>query len=187
METFQAKLKYYNAQADKELSKYPQIIKLEQQLNVPKTYLAAGVVGLVCFLIFFNVWGQLLSNLIGWLYPAYASFKAIESEGKADDTQWLTYWTVFGFINIVEFFSDTILHWVPFYYFCKTIFFLWLFLPPFKGAQILYAKFLRPVLLSYQGDVDSTLNKLKSKVNDATKDVVSSAVEAAMSDEDKTK
>jgi receptor expression-enhancing protein 5/6 len=69
MEAFQAKLKYYNAQADKELSKYPQIIKLEQQVGVPKTYLAAGVVGFVSFLIFFDVWGQLLSNLIGWLYP----------------------------------------------------------------------------------------------------------------------
>lgn len=75
MDAVQAKLKYYNAQADKELSKYPQIIKLEQQVNVPKTYLAAGVVGFISFLIFFDVWGQLLSNLIGWLYPGMCSKK----------------------------------------------------------------------------------------------------------------
>ncbi|CAG8621516.1 19867_t:CDS:2 [Rhizophagus irregularis] len=154
MEGFQAKLKYYNAQADKELSKYPQIIKLEQQVGVPKTYLAAGVVGFVSFLIFFDVWGQLLSNLIGWLYPAYTSFKAIESTEKSDDTQWLTYW---------------------------------LFLPPFKGAQVLYAKFLRPFLIAYQGDVDSSLNKLKSKVNEATKEAMNSVVDSVSSDRsDKT-
>ncbi|RGB25603.1 TB2/DP1, HVA22 family-domain-containing protein [Rhizophagus diaphanus] len=186
MEAFQAKLKYYNAQADKELSKYPQIIKLEQQVGVPKTYLAAGVVGFVSFLIFFDVWGQLLSNLIGWLYPAYTSFKAIESTEKADDTQWLTYWTVFGFLNIIEFFSDTILYWIPFYYLFKTVFFLWLFLPPFKGAQVLYAKFLRPFLLAYQGDVDSSLNKLKSKVNEATKEAVNSVVDSVSDRSDKT-
>ncbi|GBC02469.1 hypothetical protein RclHR1_04640012 [Rhizophagus clarus] len=179
MDSVKDKLKYYNAQADKELSKYPQIIKLEQQVGVPKTYLAAGVVGFISFLIFFDVWGQLLSNLIGWLYPAYSSFKAIESTEKTDDTQWLTYWCVFGFLNIVEFFSDTILYWIPFYYLFKTVLFLWLFLPPFKGAQVLYAKFLRPVLLTYQGDVDLSLNKLKSKVNEATKEVVNSAIDAA--------
>jgi hypothetical protein len=82
MEPIQAKLKYYNAQADKELSKYPQIIKLEQYTNVPKTYMAAGVVGLVFLLIFFDVWGQLLSNLIGWLYPGMC-YKELQYKNTA--------------------------------------------------------------------------------------------------------
>ncbi len=69
MDNIKERLKYFNAQADKELSRYPQITKLEQYTNVPKTYLAAGVVGVVFVLIFFNFWGQLLSNLIGWVYP----------------------------------------------------------------------------------------------------------------------
>lgn len=54
-----------------------------------------------------------------------------------------------------------------------------LFLPPFKGAQVLYSKFLRPFLLAYQGDVDSSLNKLKSKVNEATKEAINSVVDSA--------
>ncbi|CAJ0895702.1 5935_t:CDS:2 [Entrophospora sp. SA101] len=86
------KFRYYNSLADKKLAKYPQINKLEQTTGVSKTYLAAGVLGIVSILIFFNFWGELLSNLIGWLYPVYASFKAIESVEKTDDTQWLTYW-----------------------------------------------------------------------------------------------
>ncbi|CAJ0873858.1 10415_t:CDS:2 [Entrophospora sp. SA101] len=92
MDGLQARFKYYVSQADKELSNYPKIVKLEQQTGIQKTYLAASVVGTIFVLIFFNIWGSLLSNLIGWLYPAYISFKAIESTDKADDTQWLTYW-----------------------------------------------------------------------------------------------
>ncbi|CAI2170884.1 3008_t:CDS:2 [Funneliformis geosporum] len=141
MDSIQVKLKYYNALADKELSKYEQVNKLEKYTNVPKTYMAAGAVGVVFLLIFFNFWGQLLSNVIGWLYP------------------------------------DTILYWMPFYYLFKTVFFLWLFLPPFKGAQVIYSKFLRQVLLNYQNDVDKNLSKLHNKISEATKDIVKEAID----------
>ncbi|CAG8455546.1 11072_t:CDS:2 [Diversispora eburnea] len=175
MEAVQTKLKYYNAQADKELAKYPQIMKLEQHTGIPKTYMAASVVGLVFALIFFNIGGQLLSNVIGWVYPAYASFKALETSDNIDDTQWLTYWTVFGFVSLIEFFSDLILYWMPFYYTVKTIFFLWLFLPSFKGAQTVYTKFLRPALRTYQGDIDDKLKGWKNKVETVTKDAIVNA------------
>lgn len=42
--------------------------------------------------------------------------KAIESKKKEDDTQWLTYWVVYGFFSIAEAFSDIFLSWFPFYY-----------------------------------------------------------------------
>ncbi|CAG8603010.1 20415_t:CDS:2 [Cetraspora pellucida] len=145
MDAFKERLMYFNAQADKELSKYPQLVGLERQTNVPKTYMAAGVVAFVFTLIFFNVWGELLSDIIGWLYPAYASFKAIESPEPSDDVQWLTYW---------------------------------LFLPPFKGAQLIYSKFLRPTLMSYQGEIDKNINKWKNKLEDVAKDAAQNAIEA---------
>lgn len=47
------------------------------------------------------------------------SIKAIESSNKEDDTQWLTYWVVYGLFTVVEAFSDIFLFWFPFYYVSK--------------------------------------------------------------------
>ena len=48
-----------------------------------------------------------------------SSCKAIDSEDKDDDTQWLTYWVVYAAFGIVEYFTDIILSWVPFYFLAK--------------------------------------------------------------------
>lgn len=45
--------------------------------------------------------------------------KAIESNVKEDDTQWLTYWVVYGLFSVLEAFSDIFLSWFPFYYVSK--------------------------------------------------------------------
>src|SRR4051794_24675323 len=44
---------------------------------------------------------------------------AIESASKEDDTQWLTYWVVFALLNVLEFFSNTLVHYFPFYWLAK--------------------------------------------------------------------
>lgn len=46
------------------------------------------MIAVVFLLIFFNIGGSLLTNIIGFGFPAYASLRAIESSSKADDTQW---------------------------------------------------------------------------------------------------
>ncbi|KAI8810933.1 TB2/DP1, HVA22 family-domain-containing protein [Cladochytrium replicatum] len=155
------KAQYYLAQFDKELSKLPWAVELEKRTQVSKTYIVGGAGIVVFILIFFNVWGDLLTDLIGFVYPAYASFKAIESSAKEDDTQWLTYWTVFGFLNLIEFFTDFILYWAPFYHTFKALFLLYLFLPQFRGASFLYTRFIRPTLIQNQSQIDSAINKAK--------------------------
>lgn len=53
----------------------------------------------------------------------FFSIAAIESASKDDDTQWLTYWVIFGLLNIGEFFSQTIVYYFPFYWLLKVIYF----------------------------------------------------------------
>ena len=69
---------------------------------MPKAYAVIGIVTLYFFLIIFNLGGQLLTNLAGFVIPGYYSLEALFTANKNDDTQWLTYWVVFAFFRCVE-------------------------------------------------------------------------------------
>ncbi|QRV88312.1 YOP1 protein [Ceratobasidium sp. AG-Ba] len=135
----------YHARADKALSQYPAMNTLEQRTGVPKTYLAAGGVGLMFLLVSVNALAAPASNLVGWLLPAYLSMKAIETPSGRDDVQWLTYWVIFGFLTYLESFAlRIVLYYFPWYFAAKTIFVIWLQLPQTKGAATLYHAAIRP-------------------------------------------
>ncbi|CAJ0760651.1 3015_t:CDS:2 [Entrophospora sp. SA101] len=73
IENIQSKYKYYNSQADKDLSNYSLMVMSERYTGIPKTYIAASFAVTFFFLIFFNIGGEIFSNLIGWVYPGIDS------------------------------------------------------------------------------------------------------------------
>ncbi len=154
----------YLDQLDKLLAKFPAVVQFEKKTKVPKAYAATSAFLVFGLFIFFNVGASLLTNILGFVYPAYASFKAIESSNKADDTQWLTYWCVFGFLNLLEYFSDFLLYWVPLYYTFKALLILYLYLPQFNGAHQLYVQVLRPHLIPQEKVIDETIERVKKNV-----------------------
>ncbi|KAL4942654.1 TB2/DP1, HVA22 family-domain-containing protein [Aspergillus oleicola] len=131
MASFQDRAQHSIAQLDKELSKYPVLNNLERQTSVPKVYVILGLGGIYTFLVFFNIAGQFLTNLAGFLIPTYYSLNALFTAGKADDTQWLTYWVVFSFFTVIES-AVSAPYWFPFYYIFKFVLVLWLSLPQTK-------------------------------------------------------
>ena len=74
---------------------------------------------LITYVFLNNCLFTLFTFSIGFVYPAYCSVRALESRSKDDDTQWLTYWVVFALFSVIEFFSDILVGWVPFYWLTK--------------------------------------------------------------------
>jgi receptor expression-enhancing protein 5/6 len=127
------------------ITQYDRLAEIEKKTGYPKAYFFSAAAFVVTSIISLLGGMKLISDLIGFLYPAYMSFKAIESEGTQDDTQWLTYWVVFATFSILEGSVLFVLEYIPFYFVIKTVFMAWLFHPKFMGAALIYKQF-KPLL-----------------------------------------
>jgi len=160
-------LNYYRAQTEKELNKIEVLNELERKTKVPKFFMVVGASIILVFLIMANIAAAFITNLTGFLYPAYASFKAIESKGTEDDTLWLTYWVVYSFFNLLEFFSDWLLFWLPFYFLLKLVFLVYLFHPTYRGAVFIYSRFIRQFLGKYEKSIDRKASEVSKAASEA--------------------
>ncbi len=71
----------------RQLSKYPALNDFERQTSVPKVYAILCLLAVYFFLVFFNIGGEFLVNLAGFVLPGYYSLHALFTSGSADDTQ----------------------------------------------------------------------------------------------------
>ena len=108
--------------------------------------------GVVCVML--GIGQTYIVNTLGVAYPAFQSFLALESDGLDDDKMWLTYWVCFGCFNIIDQFAGIILSIIPFYYFLKLGFLVYLFHPSTEGALTVYKNVIRPKIQQYQAQID---------------------------------
>ena len=162
------------------LNTCPVLVKAEDDSGVKKEYLTLGGAALVFLILITGFGASFLCNLTGFLYPSYASFKAIETSGKTEDSQWLTYWVVFAFINILETLTSLFVAWIPFYYAIKFGFYFWLFLPQTKGAAFLYTTVLCPFLKNHESRIDKTMKKVMKNSGSVIADATALAADASV-------
>ncbi|GMT26310.1 hypothetical protein PFISCL1PPCAC_17607, partial [Pristionchus fissidentatus] len=125
------------------------ISTIETKTKLKREQIGYAVGGAIGLLLIFGSIAQLLCNLIGFAYPAYVSVKAIRSPSKDDDTKWLTYWTVFGFMCTIDFFADSIMKIFPVFFLFKAVFLMYLYLPQTNGAEYCYTKYVDPAVTKF--------------------------------------
>ena len=115
-------------------------------------------------LVVLNMFFRLVSVLVGFLYPAYSSYKAVEMKNPEMMSLWLVYWAVFGLFSVIEVFLDMFLAQITLYYMGKLAFLIWLQMPQTKvcideclwwivaSCSLLFARAaLPPVLKMWRG------------------------------------
>ena len=141
-----------------------QMALIEKKTGIHGLYVIILLVVSVLF-VYLNIFDNLITNLVGTVYPAFWTMKSIETKGD-DDKQWLTYWVVFASFTIVDMFSAFIVKFVPFYFLMKIIFLIWLFMPNSHGATLVYHLLVVRVFKSFESDIDIAADKVKQYTNE---------------------
>ena len=135
--------------------------EIETKTGYDKVYFFFLFCGLFGSILFLLGGAKLVSDLVSFIYPAYMSFKAIDSKDPTDDTQWLTYWVVFAFVSIIENVAVFAVEYIPFYFALKLAFFIWLYHPKFMGAGLVYTQVIKPFVLPYVKALSSQTSATK--------------------------
>ena len=172
-----------------ELERVGPINDLSAKTGIKASYIGLAGLSLTVLFVLFGFATSWITFAVGFLYPAYKSFKALESNGSLeDDKQWLTYWVVFSFLHVFDRFLNIILAFIPFSTVLKLAFNIWLFHPNTRGALVIYNSVIRGTLKRYESMIDEHLDYVKKSVNDAqpildraTKDLKREAINRVIS------
>ncbi|KAI1078769.1 TB2/DP1, HVA22 family-domain-containing protein [Whalleya microplaca] len=102
----------------------------------------------------FDILPKFLSSIASFLFPLFASYKALKTSDPAQLTPWLMYWSVFACALLVESWLEFILVWVPFYAYLRLLFLLYLVLPQTQGARQIYETYLHPYLSENEAAIE---------------------------------
>lgn len=118
-----------------------------------------GVLGAALLGSMIGCLGPYITCVVGIALPLFWSIKAIESNEKDDDKQWLTYWAVYACFTFFDLFA-TIIEIIPFYFFIKLTFLIWCFMPNTMGALFIYNNFIKRFFKTFEKQFDSLAQKV---------------------------
>lgn len=123
---------------------------------------------------------KFISFPISFLFPGYRSFCAVVSEGGDDDTRWLCYWLICGFLFFFEAAAALVLNTIPFYYEIKCIALLILQYNSAEKAEKIFNKFLGPAIHYYEPALERFIASYSQQAEKIKHTAQQQATEAAI-------
>ena len=109
------------------------------------------------------------------LYPSLRSIRAIQTEAGDDDKTWLTYWMVFGSFTALETYVGFLMEFLPHYHLFRFLFFIWLLIPWFNGAEIMYKNVMRPLVNANKDQIQKLIKRTHDYASKAASDAAKAA------------
>jgi receptor expression-enhancing protein 5/6 len=163
MDILNARLKPLSTIGDK----VPQIKDFARNAGIESGVIVAAA-GAVLSIVTLCVFGATILTLaITVLYPAAKSIQALETQSTDDDKEWLTYWIIFGIFTLLDDFAGFLLSMIPYYFWIKLAFFVYLFAPMTKGSQTIYNTVVKPLLDQYKDKIEGLISEIKGSAADA--------------------
>ena len=179
MDQVKEQLKANTAILDPYAAMIPALVDASGKAGVNPGLLLAGI-GSIGLLILMVVQGwAILITAVTVLYPAVHSIRAIETDGKDDDKVWLTYWMVFGLFTTAETFFGFVFYIIPYWDWLRMGFFIWLLLPNFNGAAVLYNGVIKNLLSQNKDLINKWIKMTTSVASSAQADAMAHAKAAA--------
>lgn len=109
-----------------------------------------------------------LTAALGYLYPAYMTYKSVERRQPNIDELlfWGKYWIIVGVLEALEtvFFGLTVL--IPFYSIARLVLLVYLWHPKTQGVLLLYHRGVQPVVMKHEQQIDKTLQEVHTRGTD---------------------
>ncbi|KAK2597906.1 hypothetical protein N8I77_012659 [Diaporthe amygdali] len=115
----------------------------------------------------FDIFAKLLSSITSFLFPLFASYKALKTSDPAQLTPWLMYWVVLACALLVESWTEWFLVWIPLYSYIRLLFLLYLVLPQTQGARIIYTTYIHPYLEENESQIEELIATTHDKMKAA--------------------
>lgn len=125
----------------------------------------------------FDIFAKLLSSVATFLFPVFASYKALKTSDPALLTPWLMYWVVLACALLVESWTGFILVWIPFYPWIRAGFLLYLIAPQTQGARLLYQDHVHPFLQEHETAIEDFISSAHDRAKTAGINYLKQAIE----------
>jgi len=119
--------------------------KIKEKTSIGREAIAVSLAVLLSVYLAFAPGAQLLSSLIGSVYPCYASVKVSLATNSPtahkDSVHWLAYWTVFALFAVLDLPGNNVIG----YHLVKTLALLYLAVPNTGASRSLHKHVLVPI------------------------------------------